>query len=136
MVIPITTYTSLAFSGVAYIAFIRELWLLTTLWQLLSGISVYNHINFYKDYKTKTLVRRVDTVAAHSVVIACVYIAVFKNVALIPLCIFWLCLAYMGYVFYVANFSFLPGRTWEPWHASLHTAAIVGATSLLLGYNP
>lgn len=135
MVIPITVYTSLSFSMVACIAFMKQVWLLGTLWQLLFGMSTLNHMYIYEDYSGKSIVKKIDTALAHGVVVMSVYIATTQNINFISLCIFWACLLYMTLIFYVTNLSQLPNRSWEPWHATLHIAAVIGESALLLGYT-
>jgi hypothetical protein len=133
MIIPLTVYTSLSFSMVSYVAFMKQMWFLGTLWQLLCGLSTINHMYTYRTYKGKYLVSNIDTALAHAVVLASIYFALTTPINPIALWIFWLCLAYMTTTYYVVGFSKFPNRSWEPWHASLHIAAVIGEIALMLG---
>lgn len=131
--IPLTVYTSLSFSMVSYVAFMKQMWFLGTLWQLLCGLSTINHMHTYIGYKGKDVVRNVDTALAHAVVLTSIYFAMTSPINYISLWVFWVCLAYMATIYYVADLSHLPNRSWEPWHASIHIAAVIGEMALMLG---
>lgn len=140
MLIPLTVYTSLSFSMVSYVAFMKQLWFLGTLWQILCGLSTINHLNTYKQYTGKRTISKVDTILAHMVVGVSAYFALTATINPIAFWIFWLCLTYMVVIFYILGTSKFPNkiefndRKWEPWHASIHIAAIIGETALFMGY--
>lgn len=132
----ITVYTSFCFTFVSIIAFHKRLRFLGILWQILCGLSTFNHTYTYQEYRGKLLVKKIDTSFAHIVTMASVHLALTTNTnSFMSLLMFWSSLLYMALIYYVLGMSHLPNSKWEPWHASLHIAAIVGETSLLLGYT-
>jgi len=131
----ITVYTSFCFSFVSMIAFYKRLQTLGILWQILCGLSTFNHIYTYQEYRGKILIKNIDTTFAHIVTMTSIHLALTTNTnSAASLLIFWSSLLYMALIYYVFGMSHLPNNKWEPWHASLHIVAIIGETSLLLGY--
>jgi hypothetical protein len=113
----------------------KQLWFLGTLWQLLCGLSTINHMHAYITYKGKNIVRKVDTALAHAVVLTSIYFAMTEFIKPLALWTFWVCLTYMTTIYYVADLSNLPNGSWEPWHASIHIAAVIGEMALLMGHH-
>lgn len=75
-----------------------------------------------------------DKLLVHVIVVYSVWLSLSAHhVAAASFSAFWLCLAYIVMVYYVAGLSHLPAGRWEAWHASLHVASCVGEIALLLG---
>jgi hypothetical protein len=111
----------------------KQLWFLGTLWHMLCGLSTINHMHAYICYKGKDVVKSVDKALAHAVVLTSIHFATTTPINNMALWIFWICLAYMTIIYYVADLSRLPNRSWELWHASIHIAALIGEMALMLG---
>jgi hypothetical protein len=129
----ITTYTSLSFSVVALIAFLKNAWFLGATWQMLYGVSVLNHAKAYDTYIGVSIVKRVDTILAHMITFQSILFSIVNEINPLCLMIFYICLGYIVCVYYLIGASHRPHGSWELWHASLHVSTIVGETCLLLG---
>jgi hypothetical protein len=129
-----TYYSSFAFGIVALIAFSKKHWI-GWLFQVLYGTSVLYHAKYNEEYAGKEILHTIDKTTAHLIVGATILLALIqKKPILLCMFIYWCCLTYITYVYYVAKFSFLPGDEWIPWHASIHLAASAGVIALLSHY--
>lgn len=133
---PITTYTSFGFAIVSYIAYRKNKWLIGALFDAVYGLSVLNHGKYYQEFEGKEVFRAVDKVCVHMIVALSAWLALTdRSINLLSKFVFWMGLAYIAFVYYIAQYSHLPPGQWEPWHASIHLVSSAAETILLLGCN-
>lgn len=129
-----TYYSSFLFAPVSYFAALKGIWIVAVPFNLVFGTSILHHGKYFEDYPGKYAVYVVDKVLAHFIVGATATLAMRKMLVVgwsPALCAYWTGLAWITYVYYIAKRSHLPGRTWIPWHVSLHAAAAAGTVALL-----
>ena len=127
-----TYYTSFLFGLVALFAQTTPHVHIQLLYWGLYGTSILNHAKYYEPFPGKHLVKLVDKVIAHTITIASMYLALtHPHPQPLPMMIFWGCLTWIVLIYYVYEKSHLPGVEWEPWHATVHIACVVGQVALL-----
>ena len=97
-------------------------------------LSVLNHTsqNVYIFTKIPTItyiIYNVDMWYAHILVLGTA-IECYNSVWHPILCIYWICLSWMFYVFWVCKKSYVP-HSGDYWHSTIHIAGTIGACSIL-----
>ena len=126
-----TYYTSFVFGIVASVAFVKRHWI-AWLFQVLYGTSILCHAKHDIHFPGKCLVHAVDKTIAHVICIASAICALTQPQPIILLMfVYWCCMTYIFYVYYIAKLSFLEHDKWIPWHASVHVVSSIGMLALL-----
>lgn len=95
---------------------------------LMTILSICNHYSQNK-YKNFGLIRSIDTIYAHSLLLATMLEASTRQ--LCPaLFIYWTCVGWIVYIYKITNLSNHP-CTGDYWHFTVHGSACIGACALL-----
>lgn len=108
--------------------------LIRALFSIITCVSILHHSYYYLDYPGKRIIDSLDSWLVHLTVAYTVYLA-FTTKQTVLVMIYYICLFYMIYVFYIGRQVWIPGEEGDKWHVSMHVMAMIGTICLLKSRN-
>lgn len=104
------------------------------LFSLVACISILHHAYYHLEYCGKQVVDTIDKVLVHGIIFYTIYLALTaKQTPLVM--VYYACLFYITYIYYIGKQVFIPGVKGDAWHVSFHFFAILGTLCLLWSRN-